>query len=328
MKDLLDKYKNYKITHDVLVKGMYPELIKARGKKNTRDIVMYSYKWNIHDHINDHEMNRIIHSVSSLRKFNKTIPVYLFCSGTLKHQEDLLIDKYGVTIRQFNERDFDHEMLNAWSIHRWYNLKYFSDHTTGIRKTDYSILYVDCDTIFYDDVQYLFNTYCTHDVYGREEIGFRHCPITGSNKNIRFSLDVVDAAIYASGGRSHMYKYCTGVVMLNNNLHVRITENINSLTQIMEDLKTGKAFNPMPNPRILDQYGVWLLLSKLEATCGLFGIQDVTHSYMEAKHQEYFNPVVLHYTTKDEQEFAKSDIKYHNLIRDTEELGPEIDPYY
>ena len=150
MKDLLDKYKNYKITHDVLVKGMYPELIKARGKKNTRDIVMYSYKWNIHDHINDHEMNRIIHSVSSLRKFNKTIPVYLFCSGTLKHQEDLLIDKYGVTIRQFNERDFDHEMLIAWSIHRWYNLKFF--------KKSANILYVDSDTIFYHDPKYLFDT--------------------------------------------------------------------------------------------------------------------------------------------------------------------------
>jgi hypothetical protein len=326
MKDLLLKYQRGEISHKDLKEGLYPDLIRARGKKESRDVVMYSYRWNTHEHINTHEINRIIHSVKSLRKFNKTIPIYLFCSGTFKHQEDLLVEEYGVKIRQFEK--FDHDMLNSWSIHRWYNLKYFHDRTMGVRNQDYSILYVDSDTIFYDDVQYIFDTYCTYDVYGREEIGFRHCPITGSNKNIRFSLDVVDAAIYASGGRSHVYKYCTGVMLLNNNLHVKITDRINWLTRIMKQLQEGTAINPMPNPRILDQYGVWLLLSRLNTTCGLFGIQDVTHSYLEAKHQEYFNPVVLHYTTKDEQEFAKSNKKYHNLIRDTEDLGPEIDPYY
>ena len=196
MKDLLLKYQRGEISHSDLKSNLYPKLTQARGKKDTRDVVMYSYRWNPNEHINTHEMNRIVHSVSSLRKFNKTIPIYLFCSGTFKHDEDMLVDKYNVSIRQFEK--FDHDMLNAWSIHRWYNLKYFAEHTMGERNIDYSILYVDSDTIFYDDVQYLFDTYCTHDVYGREEIGFRHCPITGSSKNIRFSLDVVDAAISVS----------------------------------------------------------------------------------------------------------------------------------
>ncbi len=39
-----------------------------------------------------------------------------------------------------------------------------------------NILYVDSDTIFYDDVQCLFDTYCYYDVYGREEFGFRYDP--------------------------------------------------------------------------------------------------------------------------------------------------------
>ena len=52
-------------------------------------------------------------------------------------------------------------MLNAWSIHRWYNLKYFEQES--------NILYVDSDTIFNHDPKYLFDTYCVHDVYGREE---------------------------------------------------------------------------------------------------------------------------------------------------------------
>ena len=45
------------------------------------------------------------------------------------------------------------------------------------------------------------------------------------------------------------------------------------------------------------------------------------------KQQEYFNPVVLHYTTKGEQELAKSDEKYNDLIRDVDALSADIDPY-
>ena len=49
---------------------------------------------------------------------------------------------------------------------------------------------------------------------------------------------------------------------------------------------------------------------------------------MEHKHQETFNPVVLHYTTLNEQKFARSDSKYANLIRDHIALGKDIDPYH
>ena len=72
---------------------------------------------------------------------------------------------------------------------------------------------------------------------------------------------------------------------------------------------------------------MWVILSRMGAVGGLFAVQDVTHGWIEQKHQEYFYPVVCHYTTKKEQEFAKSDEKYSNLIRDTEVLMQEIDPY-
>ena len=73
---------------------------------------------------------------------------------------------------------FDHDMLSAWSIHRWYNLKSFE-------RRDCNILYLDSDTIFYDNVQYLFDTYCYYDVYGREEYGFRFDPNIGGGVKIR-----------------------------------------------------------------------------------------------------------------------------------------------
>ena len=49
--------------------------------------------------------------------------------------------------------------------------------------------------------------------------------------------------------------------------------------------------------------------------------------YIEEKHKEFFNPVILHYTTKGEQKLAAADKRFSNLLRDVDELGEEIDPY-
>ena len=68
-------------------------------------------------------------------------------------------------------------------------------------------------------------------------------------------------------------------------------------------------------------------MSRLEVSGGLLAVQDVTQGYVEEKHKEFFNPIVLHYTTKGEQELAKFDDRFNNLLRDVDELGEEIDPY-
>ena len=92
-------------------------------------------------------------------------------------------------------------------------------------------------------------------------------------------------------------------------------------------LRDGIISYPVPNPRIVDEYAFWVILSRIGPYAGLFGAQDVTHGWIEQKHQEFFNPVVCHYTTKKEQEFAASDEKYSNLLRDVDELSEEIDPW-
>ena len=279
---------------------------------------MYSYKKSKYDHINEHEKKRLRHSISSLRENSPNVPIYLFSddSSMFLRTFDVWHD---VNILPFS-KDFDPEMPSAWSIHRWYNLSFF--------KKDIRILYVDSDTIFYSNVNYIFDTYTSRDIYGREERGFRHCPITGSSKNIRNSLDYVDTCIRESEGKTDVYKYCCGVLLLNNDLHLKINFRLNELTKLMYMLVKGELPYPLPNSRIADQYAIWILLSRASANCGLFGVQDVTHSFLEPKHEEYFNPIVLHYTTRDEQKFAQSDNKYNNLIRNTEgSQGREIDPY-
>ena len=298
---------------------MREKLNELRGKNNDfENIVVYSFKVNEHQHINDHEIKRLEHSISSLRQFNKEIAIYLFCDNPHIIPPYFALN-YSVRINPFAE-GFDHTMLNAWSIHRWYNLKYFDDEF-------YNILYVDADTIFYHDVQYLFDTYCTHDVYGREEFGFRHDPNVGGGRNIREQLDLVESCIFDLGGTCEVYKHCLGVILLNDGIHRNITERLDELSKLMEQFKKNQILLPVPNRRIADQYAVWVIFSRMGVTEGLFAAQDVTQGWIEEKHTEHFNPVVCHYTTKKEQEFARSDPKFSNLIRDVDNLGHHIDPH-
>ena len=212
-------------------------------------------------------------------------------------------------------------MLSAWSIHRWYNLKYFKDQSCNI-------LYLDSDTVFYDDVQYIFDTYSRYDVYGREEFGFRHDPNIGGGKGIRRALDNVDQCIRDQGGEDQIFKYCTGVMLFRNGIHLDFINRLDELVDLMFELKNGKIPYPVPNPRIVDEYALWIILSRIGVYPGLFATQDVTQGYVEQKHEEFFNPIVIHYTTKGEQRMAEEDERFSNLLRDVDEYGEQIDPYH
>ena len=285
------------------------------------NIVFYSYKVNRNSHINDHELKRLDHSISSLRKFNHEIPVYLFCDDP-EFIPPYFSLEYDVRVLPF-EKAHNHGML---FIHKWYNLKFF-DKRSG-EFDDSNILYVDSDTLFYGDVQYLFDHYNYADVFGREEFGFRHDPNTGGGKDIRKALDYVDKCIVEAGGKTQIYKYCLGVMLFNNGLHLDVIDRLGELVELMLKIKDRKIPYPVPNPRIIDEYAMWVILSRIGVIGGLFGVQDVTQGYVEQKHEEFFNPIVLHYTTKGEQKLAEEDERYSNLLRDVDEFGEHIDPFH
>ena len=279
------------------------------------NIVYYSYKKSNHDHINDHELRRFEHSISTLRDFNNEIPVYLFCD------DPALIPLYFRTHYNVNVLPFVKQVKHGMLfIYRWFNLKYF--------KEEANILYVDSDTIFYGDVQYLFDHYNYAEVFGREEFGFRHDPNTGGGKNIREALDYVDQCIEEAGGQGHIYKYCMGVMLFNRGVHLDIVERLGELVELMFKLKDGKIPYPVPNPRIIDEYAMWVLLSRMGVFGELFGVQDVTQGYVEQKHEEFFNPIVLHYTTKGEQQLAQDEERFGNLLREVDDISEDIDPYH
>ena len=287
----------------------------------SNNIVFYSYKINRNSHINDHELKRLDHSISSLRRFNHEIPVYLFCDDP-EFIPPYFSLEYDVRVLPF-EKAHNHGML---FIHKWYNLKFFDKRSGEFDSSN--ILYVDSDTLFYGDVQYLFDHYNYAEVFGREEFGFRHDPNTGGGKDIRKALDYVDQCIVDAGGKTQVYKYCLGVMLFNNGLHLDIIDRLGELVELMLKIKDRKIPYPVPNPRIIDEYAMWVILSRIGVIGGLFGVQDVTQGYVEQKHEEFFNPIVLHYTTKGEQKLAEEDERYSNLLRDVDEFSEQIDPFH
>ena len=130
-----------------------------------------------------------------------------------------------------------------------------------------------------------------------------------------------------AGGKTQIYKYCMGVMLFNNGFHEDIIDRLEELVKLMEQIKAFELPYPVPNPRIVDEYAMWIILSRIGVTGGLFGVQDVTQGYVEQKHKEFFNPIVMHYTTKGEQQLAQDDERFKNLLRDVDEIGEDIDPY-
>jgi len=297
-----------------------------------KDIVFYSFMEAPNKpKIGEHEYKRLKLSWSSLRKYNKDIEIR-FCYSEMinlfrdpesklgKDRNDSLFDKwrdlceeYNVIMYPFHESFIGNEP-NAWCIHRWYNLALWENE-------DLNVLYLDADTYINGDIQLLFDIYCRDPIYGREELGFRHDPNLGiTGEDPRFYLDLIDASIMAQGGVTEVQKYCLGVILLNHSIHKLFTpEILNGYTDLLKRIHTFKVFYSIPNYRIMDEFAFWVLLSRWSLRTSLFGDQDVTQTFLEKKHETNFNPLVLHYTTKDEEKFADWGIEFMCLSRSGEE---------
>jgi len=296
-----------------------------------KDVVFYSFMearpigQRHKDKIGEHEYKRLKLSWSSLRKYNQDIEVRFCYNGAGEERGERrtggkkwkkwkdLCDEYNVIMYPFHE-SFTGEEPNAWCIHRWYNLALWKDENLNV-------LYLDADTWINGDIQLVFDIYKRDPVYGREELGFRHDPNLGvCGEDPRFYLDLIDASILAQGGVTEVQKYCLGVILLNHSTHKLFTpEVLKGYTDLLERIHTFKVFYSIPNYRIMDEFAFWVLLSRWSLRTSLFGNQDVSQTFLEQKHENHFNPLILHYTTKDEEEFADWAPEFFCLSRNLED---------
>ena len=292
--------------------------------KEGKDVVFYSFmEAPGRPKIGIHEYKRLKLSWSSLRKYNTDIEIRFCYRGDYNYapakaiEEEKkwkdLCDDFGVEMYPFHE-SFTGEEPNAWCIHRWYNLALWKDENLNV-------LYMDADTWVNGDIQLVFDIYKRDPVYGREELGFRHDPNLGvCGEDPRFYLDLIDASIKAQGGKTEVQKYCLGVILLNHSVHKLFTPEILSYyTDLLQRIHTFKVFYSIPNYRIMDEFAFWVLLSRWSLRTSLFGNQDVSQTFLETKHSVHFNPLILHYTTKDEEEFADWAPEFFCLSRNEED---------
>ncbi len=112
-----------------------------------------------------------VQSIRSLRRYNRHVPVYLFLYNTVS--EGLLHEasRWGVAVHHLGDyRAYLHALTVNWAIlaqfptfHKILSLA----HVPG--RAASQILYVDCDTFFFSDVELLFDLYRSCDWYAREE---------------------------------------------------------------------------------------------------------------------------------------------------------------
>lgn len=102
---------------------------------------------------------QMVYSIHTLRKYNKNIPVYVYISPKGKANEINLGDNVYINqFDNFNEEGWPEQWTKLgyqeFLRHRWENaIKTIHNYNLD------NILYLDTDTIFYDDVDKLFNKY-------------------------------------------------------------------------------------------------------------------------------------------------------------------------
>ena len=84
---------------------------------------------------------------------------------------------------------------------------------------------------------------------------------------------MIDVAMYDLGGIAPMYKFCMGVMLFNDSIHKLIVQSLDDMIDLMDKVTTNKVFVPIPNRRILDEYVMWVILSRIGAVGGLSLIQ-------------------------------------------------------
>jgi hypothetical protein len=123
-------------------------------------------------------IRQLVRSIRSLRAHNQFLPITVFAYGNLSELHQLL-KPYNVLVQ--DQGSYEHRLAN-WMpdishilceypvLHKLLNFPEID--AQGVSR----VLLLDCDTVFFDDVDDLFAKYGEADCYAREEPGCRRSP--------------------------------------------------------------------------------------------------------------------------------------------------------
>ena len=274
-------------------------------------------------------------SIRSLRRYNAEITVWLFlfngATAELLREADRqrvhvhYLGEYGELFRQTHGRG---SVLALYpTFHKFLVLAHASLGDI------IQILYLDCDTFFFENVDRLFDRYSAHQWYAREEPSSRRSHFAYDPNHI--DEDLLEHVAQCEGLR-HVFPFNSGVCLLNHgvwhelerlripyldlawrllcgrelNGHnpslVRDPEIHQAVLSTVTDIDRTRALPyPSLNTWIIEQIALWLALGYLpDFSLGTFAPSDVPqggefHDVLRSRHR----CILAHYYSGTESEF-------------------------
>ena len=277
-----------------------------------------------------------VQSIRSLRRYNGDIPVFLFVYGSLAAGTLAEAERHGV--RVINGGDYAtcfadlswaaaQALVRNPTLHKVGSLRLCPTEAAG------QVLFLDCDTFFFDDVDRLFERYQGHHFYAREEPG-------SSRSHYGYDRTYLDEAVLQGMERAEGLQpippYNSGVFMLNGGAwdHLRALAGdflsyawrlllgqeyasplgaapepaVSSLIRRHADEKDRRSRLPFPssNAWILDEVALWLTLGRIPGlTHEVLDRADVAQNgeAVEIARAGPDRPILVHYYSGWEDRF-------------------------
>ena len=205
-------------------------------------------------------------SVRTLRMHNRTIPVVLFVYGAVTAELAALCRELRVAV--YPQGPYEHRLAalcpQGWPALARYPLLHKLLNFRELAGLDPSqVLCCDCDTVFFDDVEILFDRYGGPDVVAREEV---HSSRSHYGADRSFIDEYLLAQLAGHVRAARVAPFNLGVVLLNN----RVWRSLAGLDRVLVDYAwrfvTWMGRHPVTGPAA--QFGEFLGAAEARALAG------------------------------------------------------------
>jgi hypothetical protein len=230
------------------------------GTARVKRLIYYSLSWSDLDPRSD-ILWQLELSVRSLRTYNTSVPIWLFTYGDVPRELSRRLSGFGVTIQDQGtyERRLAELVPRAWPVLCQYPILHkFLNFSEIAAQNPEQVLLLDCDTLFFGDVESLFDRYTSADCYGREDLGARR------RRKKEYDPSYLDEEMLVAIGRQEGVRptppFSCGLVLFNHRLWSRFQPLEKQLISYAWRLLLWMAIHPLPSSAPFPEgRGVWYL---------------------------------------------------------------------